>query len=237
MRRCARHLLERAHRARGRRPDRGRSATSSSASFGDVGVLSDTLVKATPLIFTGLACASRSGCACGTSAPRASCSWGRWGASPWCWCRSCRRARRPSCHPRDGRGGAAAGALWGGSGWLAQGPLRRERDHHHPDAQLHRASCGSGSGCSVPGARAASSCSKQFPREAWLPRLTDFATLNPDLGGPDRPPGLRLRHRVRRARVVPGRPGRARATRSGSSATTPARRATRASTSAATSSW
>ena len=33
-----------------------RTSTSSTAAFGSVGVISDTLVKATPLILTGLAC-------------------------------------------------------------------------------------------------------------------------------------------------------------------------------------
>ena len=35
----------------------GRTSTSSNAAFGSVGVISDTLVKATPLLLTGLACA------------------------------------------------------------------------------------------------------------------------------------------------------------------------------------
>ncbi len=65
--------------------------------------------------------------------------------------------------------------------------------------------------------------SKQFPREAWLPRLTDFSKLNPDFARPDRRTwGSSSRWWVRcwcgccfeRTRW---------ATRSGSSATTPRR--------------
>ena len=58
--RCARRLpcdLGRDHRRRRWRPDRLVSAHPVDASFGSIGVLSDTLVKATPLILTGLACA------------------------------------------------------------------------------------------------------------------------------------------------------------------------------------
>ena len=79
--------------------------------------------------------------------------------------------------------------------------------------------------------------SPRFPREAWLPRLTDFAKVVPDLGGLTVHLGFVL------ALVAAGfscgscSTGRARATRSGSSATTRGRPAMPASTSAATSSW
>ena len=85
-----------------------------------------------------------------------------------------------------------------------QGAARGQRDHHHPDAQLHRPVRGSSSGSSGRGARAASSRPSRSRREAWLPRLTDFAAHVPGPRRADRPPRAHLRDRRRGDHV--GRP-------------------------------
>ena len=109
------------------------------AAFGTVGVLSDTLVKATPLIFTGLACALAFRMRLWNIGAEGQLLMGAWGASA---------VVLLPVLPDDAPAilfvalmalaSMAAGALWGFIPGCAQGALRGQRDHRHPDAQLHR---------------------------------------------------------------------------------------------------
>ena len=154
------------------------------AAFGSVGVLSDTLVKATPLILTGLACALAFRMRLWNIGAEGQFLLGAWGASAVVLA-PILPAGTPAIVviPAMMLAGALAGGAVGLHPGHPEGAARRQRDHRHPDAQLHRPARGSSSGSSGRGARAASSRPKPFPREAWLPRLTDFATVVPGLGG------------------------------------------------------
>ena len=67
------------------------------AAFGSVGVLSDTLVKATPLILTGLACSIAFRMRLWNIGAEGQFLMGAWGASAVVLFRSCRAARRAWC--------------------------------------------------------------------------------------------------------------------------------------------
>ena len=154
------------------------------ASFGSVGVLSDTLVKATPAhLHRASPARSPSACGCGTSAPRASCCW-----APGAPRRSCcglaagGHVGASSTCPLMMVAGMAAGALWGGiAGWLK---ARLNVNEIITTLMLNYIAVkwvqfwvfG-------PWSEGGFQMSEQFPREAWLPRLTDFGEVVPDLGG------------------------------------------------------
>ena len=164
------------------------------AAFGSVGVISDTLVKATPLIFTGLACALAFRMRLWNIGAEGQFLLGAWGA-----CAVVLVPILPAGTPASSLipammlAGAAAGGAVGRHPGLAQGALRRQRDHHHPDAQLHRHPWvqfwvfGPWSEGGFQQIRARSR------RTAWLPRLTDFAERDPGLRRPDRPSRADLR--------------------------------------------
>ena len=98
-------------------------------------------------------------------------------------------------------GGIAAGALWGGvAGWLKArfgvNEIITTLMLNYIAIQWVRF------WVFGPWSEGGFQLSKQFPREAWLPRLTDFAKLNSDLGGLTTHLGLPDRHRVRVPRLV-----------------------------------
>ena len=162
----------------------GRSPTSSVAAFGSVGVISDTLVKATPLILTGLACSLAFRMRLWNIGAEGQFLLGAWGASavvlapvlpagtpaivviPVMMLAGARGRRPVGLHP--GR---------------APGAARGQRDHHHPDAQLRGPVLGPVLGVRSVEQGRLSSETEPFPPEAVLPRLTDFAATFPALAG------------------------------------------------------
>ena len=109
------------------------------SSFGNVGVLSDTLVKATPLIFTGLACALAFRMRLWNIGAEGQLFMGAWGASAVVLVPLVPADSSPFVViPAMLVAGIAAGALWGGlAGWL-KARFNVNDDDQHPDAQLHR---------------------------------------------------------------------------------------------------
>ena len=108
-------------------------------SIGSPGAISDTLVKATPLIFTGLACALAFRMRLWNIGAEGQLYLGAWGAAAVVLVPIVPAGSSPFVVvPVMLVAGIAAGALWAGHRRLAQGPLQCQRDHHHPDAQLHR---------------------------------------------------------------------------------------------------
>ena len=154
-----------------------------SSAFGDVGVLSDTLVQATPLIFTGLACALAFRMRMWNIGAEGQLLFGAWGASAVVLIPLVPVGTSPFIVvPLMVVAGFAAGALWGGiAGWLK---ARFDVNEIITTLMLNYIAIqwvrywvfG-------PWSEGGFQQSKQFPREAWLPRLTDFSKLNPDLGG------------------------------------------------------
>ena len=170
------------------------------AAFGSVGVISDTLVKATPLILTGLACTLAFRMRLWNIGAEGQLLLGAWGASAVVLF-PLLPAGTPGfvLIPAMMLAGALAGAAWG----LIPGVLRALLGVNEiivdADAQLRRPAVDPVLGLRavergrLPADRARS------PKEAWLPRLTDFADAVP---GPRRP------HRPSRVPVRPGRRGR-----------------------------
>ena len=109
------------------------------ASFGDIGVFSDTLVKAIPLMLVGLACALAFRMKLWNIGAEGQFFIGAFGASA---------VVLLPVLPEDAPRwlfiltmivfGMAAGRHLGLHPRFAQGPLPGQRDHLHPDAQLHR---------------------------------------------------------------------------------------------------
>jgi simple sugar transport system permease protein len=154
-----------------------------NASFGSVGVLSDTLVKATPLILTGLACALAFRMRLWNIGAEGQFLLGAWGASavvlfplvP---------AGTPAIVliPLMMLGGMIAGGLWG----LIPGILKARLGVNEIIVTLMLNYIalfwiqfwvfGSWSESGFQQTR-------MFPKEAWLPRLTDLASINPAFSG------------------------------------------------------
>ncbi|MCY7418071.1 MAG: ABC transporter permease [Chloroflexi bacterium] len=153
------------------------------SSFGGVGVLSDTLVKATPLIFTGLACALAFRMRLWNIGAEGQLYMGAWGASAVVLVPILPTDTTPFVLvPLMLVAGFAAGALWAGiAGWLK---ARFNVNEIITTLMLNYIAIlwvrywvfGPWSEGGFP-------LSTQFPRGVWLPRLTDFAKVNPDLGG------------------------------------------------------
>ncbi len=153
------------------------------SSFGDLGVLSDTLVKATPLIFTGLACALAFRMRLWNIGAEGQLYMGAWGASAVVLVPLLPSGTSPFVMvPAMIVAGFAAGALWAGiAGWLK---ARFNVNEIITTLMLNYIAIlwvrywifGPWSDGGFPQ-------SKAFPRSAWLPRLTDFAKLVPDFGG------------------------------------------------------
>jgi len=153
------------------------------SSLGNVGVLSDTLVKATPLIFTGLACALAFRMRLWNIGAEGQLYFGAWGASAVMLLPILPAHTSPFVVvPLMFVAGVAAGALWGGfAGWLK---ARFNVNEIISTLMLNYiAILWVRYWVFGPWSEGGFQLSKQFPREAWLPRLTDFAKAVPDLAG------------------------------------------------------
>jgi ABC-type uncharacterized transport system permease subunit len=153
------------------------------ASFGSVGVLSDTLVKATPLILTGLACALAFRMRLWNIGAEGQFLLGAWGASavvlfplvP---------AGTPGfvLIPLMMAAGALAGGLWG----LLPGVLKARLGVNEIITTLmlnYIALFWIQFWVFGPWSQGGFQQTKPFPAEAWLPRLTDLAEAVPAFGG------------------------------------------------------
>jgi simple sugar transport system permease protein len=153
------------------------------AAFGDIGVLSDTLVKATPLILTGLACALAFRMRLWNIGAEGQFLLGAWGASAvvlW----PILPAGTPAIVviPAMMLAGAAAGALWG----LIPGVLRAKLGVNEIITTLmlnYIALAWIQFWVFGPWSEGGFQQTHPFPPEAWLPRLTDFAEEFPVLAG------------------------------------------------------
>ncbi|MEO5884387.1 MAG: ABC transporter permease [Candidatus Limnocylindrales bacterium] len=153
------------------------------AAFGDPGVLSDTLVKATPLILTGLACALAFRMRLWNIGAEGQFLLGAWGASAvvlW----PILPAGTPAIVviPAMMIAGAAAGAAWG----ILPGVLKARLGVNEIITSLmlnYIALAWVQFWVFGPWSEGGFQQSDQFPREAWLPRLTDFAEAFPPLAG------------------------------------------------------
>lgn len=153
------------------------------AAFGDIGVLSDTLVKATPLILTGLACALAFRMRLWNIGAEGQFLLGAWGASAvvlW----PILPAGTPAIVviPAMMLAGAAAGAVWG----LIPGLLRAKLGVNEIITTLmlnYIALAWIQFWVFGPWSEGGFQQTVQFPKEAWLPRLTDFAKEFPILAG------------------------------------------------------
>jgi simple sugar transport system permease protein len=154
-----------------------------NAAFGSLGVLSDTLVKATPLMFTGLACAVAFRMRLWNIGAEGQLFLGAWGASAVVLVPLLPPGVSPFVVvPVMLAAGVAAGALWGGiAGWLKArfgvNEIITTLMLNYIAIQWVRF------WVFGPWSEGGFQLSEQFPREAWLPRLTDFATAVPDLAG------------------------------------------------------
>ena len=154
-----------------------------NASFGSIGVLSDTLVKATPLILTGLACALAFRMRLWNIGAEGQFLLGAWGASAVVLIPLV-PAGTPAIVliPLMMLAGMIAGGLWG----LIPGLLKARLGVNEIIVtlmlnyialfwiQFWVFGAWSESGFQQ---------TKAFPQEAWLPRLTDFTSLVPGFGG------------------------------------------------------
>jgi ABC-type uncharacterized transport system permease subunit len=153
------------------------------SSLGDVGVLSDTLVKATPLIFTGLACALAFRMRLWNIGAEGQLYFGAWGASAVVLAPIVPAGSSPFVVvPLMLVAGVVAGALWGGlAGWLK---ARFNVNEIITTLMLNYiAILWVRYWVFGPWSEGGFQLSKQFPREAWLPRLTDFSKVIHDFAG------------------------------------------------------
>ena len=153
------------------------------AAFGDLGVLSDTLVKATPLILTGLGCALAFRMRLWNIGAEGQFLLGAWGASAvvlW----PILPAGSPGIVviPAMMLAGAAAGAVWG----TIPGLLRARLGVNEIITSLmlnYVALAWVQFWVFGPWSEGGFQQSAPFEREAWLPRLSDFAASFPVLAG------------------------------------------------------
>jgi ABC-type uncharacterized transport system permease subunit len=153
------------------------------AAFGDIGVLSDTLVKATPLILTGLACALAFRMRLWNIGAEGQFLLGAWGASAIVLV-PILPAGIPALVviPAMMLAGALAGALWG----LVPGVLRARLGVNEIITTLmlnYVALAWIQFWVFGPWSEGGFQQTVAFPREAWLPRLADFAAQFPVLAG------------------------------------------------------
>jgi simple sugar transport system permease protein len=153
------------------------------AAFGSVGVISDTLVKATPLILTGLACALAFRMRLWNIGAEGQFLLGAWGASAI--------VLAPILPPGTPAivvipammlAGALAGGLWG----FIPGILKARLGVSEIIVTLmlnYVALLWVQFWVFGPWSEGGFQQTEAFPREAWLPRLTDFASAVPGLGG------------------------------------------------------
>ncbi len=153
------------------------------AAFGSVGVISDTLVKATPLILTGLACALAFRMRLWNIGAEGQFLLGAWGASAVVLA-PILPAGTPAIVviPVMMLAGAVAGGLWG----FIPGILRARLGVSEIIVTLmlnYVALSWVQFWVFGPWSEGGFQQTDAFPREAWLPRLTDFANAVPALGG------------------------------------------------------
>ena len=154
-----------------------------AAAFGSPGVISDTLVKATPLILTGLACALAFRMRLWNIGAEGQFLMGAWGASAvvllplvpagTSWFITI---------PLMMLAGFAAGAAWG----FIPGVLKARFGVNEIIVTLmlnYVALNWILFWVFGPWSEGGFQITKQFPREAWLPRLTDLAKSFPELSG------------------------------------------------------
>ena len=154
-----------------------------NAAFGSVGVLSDTLVKATPLILTGLACALAFRMRLWNIGAEGQFLMGAWGASAVVLL-----PLLPSgtpgvvLIPAMMLAGAIAGAAWA----LIPGVLRARLGVNEIITSLmlnYVALFWVQFWVFGPWSEGGFQQTRQFPHEAWLPRLTDLAGVVPAFSG------------------------------------------------------
>jgi ABC-type uncharacterized transport system permease subunit len=148
------------------------------SSFGDIGVLSDTLVAATPLIFTGLACALAFRMRLWNIGAEGQLLMGAWGASTVVLLPLVPAGTTSFVTiPLMLGAGIVTGALWGGvAGWLK---ARFNVNEIIATLMLNYiAILWVRFWVFGPWSEGGFQLSKTFPREAWLPRLTDLAKIN-----------------------------------------------------------
>jgi simple sugar transport system permease protein len=154
-----------------------------NAAFGSVGVLSDTLVKATPLILTGLACAIAFRMRLWNIGAEGQFLMGAWGASAVVLL-----PLLPSgtpgvvLIPAMMLAGAIAGAAWA----LIPGILRARLGVNEIITSLmlnYVALFWVQYWVFGPWSEGGFQQTRQFPHEAWLPRLTDLAGVVPAFSG------------------------------------------------------
>ena len=153
------------------------------SSFGSVGVLSDTLVKATPLILTGLACALAFRMRLWNIGAEGQFLMGAWGASAIVLI-PVLPAGSPAILvvPAMMLAGMLAGGLWG----LIPGVLRARLAVNEIIVTLmlnYVALAWIQFWVFGPWSESGFQQTKTFPREAWLPRLSDFSSIVSGFGG------------------------------------------------------
>jgi general nucleoside transport system permease protein len=153
------------------------------AAFGDIGVLSDTLVKATPLILTGLACALAFRMRLWNIGAEGQFLLGAWGASAVVLL-PVLPAGTPALVmiPAMMLVGALAGAFWG----LIPGVLRARLGVNEIITTLmlnYVALAWIQFWVFGPWSEGGFQQTAPFPKEAWLPRLADFAKQVPAFAG------------------------------------------------------
>lgn len=153
------------------------------AAFGNIGVLSDTLVKATPLILTGLACALAFRMRLWNIGAEGQFLLGAWGASAVVlWPILPTGTPAIVVIPAMMLAGAAAGAVWG----LIPGVLKARLGVNEIITTLmlnYVALAWIQFWVFGPWSEGGFQQTAPFPREAWLPRLADFANQFPVLAG------------------------------------------------------
>ena len=153
------------------------------AAFGDIGVLSDTLVKATPLILTGLACALAFRMRLWNIGAEGQFLVGAWGAGAVVLA-PILPAGTPAVVliPAMMIAGAIAGAAWA----IIPGVLKARLGVNEIITTLmlnYIALAWLQFWVFGPWSEGGFQQTVAFPREAWLPRLTDFAAQFPVLSG------------------------------------------------------
>jgi simple sugar transport system permease protein len=154
-----------------------------AAAFGSPGVISDTLVKATPLILTGLACALAFRMRLWNIGAEGQFLMGAWGASAIVLVPVVPAGTSAFIViPLMMLAGFAAGAAWG----FIPGVLKARFGVNEIIVTLmlnYVAFNWILYWVFGPWSEGGFQLTAQFPREAWLPRLTDLAKLVPDFGG------------------------------------------------------
>jgi ABC-type uncharacterized transport system permease subunit len=155
----------------------------AKASVGDTGVLSDTLVKATPLIFTGLACALAFRMRLWNIGAEGQLLLGAWGASAVVLIPLVPTGTPAFIVlPLMALAGLGAGAIWAGiAGWLK---ARFNVNEIITTLMLNYIALSWVQYWVFgPWTEGGFQLSKQFPREAWFPRLSDLASYVPAFRG------------------------------------------------------